>query len=458
MSGPKVVCIVTREEVEALCRNLLALLDDAIVRLQAAAARHDRMADPIVASLAGRRTRLERLLIEERFLELQKQAPREVAFVQGELARIHAEAVALRASRRTRGRRLQEAARSVMAALRTEGKGTPEALEAVVAKAASAGEDELGAMQAIVDQALRDLGRGAKAAVASGEGVALARRLAFGEDGRTLAAWLAAQPAAAEVSAPDNRLQRLLAEIETLDDATTAAPYLARADAISAEASTHRRALLTDSLILDLAEHKRRREMREAALTSLRQARAALASLDTAAARAIMKRLEAALAAPDTDHGAELAREALDLVAAEMRARAAAARRKAIFEGFAALGYEVREGMATAWARDGRIVVRKPGAADYGVELGAPEDMARLQVRVVRAENASSDAARDRDAETVWCAEFERLRSLIAKQGAEISLERALDPGAQPVKVVPFPGVANIPDAAAVPSQRHRSL
>ena len=55
-----------------------------------------------------------------------------------------------------------------------------------------------------------------------------------------------------------------------------------------------------------------------------------------------------------------------------------------MLEGLAALGYEVREGMATALAEKGRIVVRKPAATDYGIELGAPQGAARLQVRVVR--------------------------------------------------------------------------
>jgi hypothetical protein len=42
---------------------------------------------------------------------------------------------------------------------------------------------------------------------------------------------------------------------------------------------------------------------------------------------------------------------------------------------------EVREGMGTAWTRNGRFVVKKPNATDYGVELAAPEDASRLQVR-----------------------------------------------------------------------------
>jgi hypothetical protein len=52
--------------------------------------------------------------------------------------------------------------------------------------------------------------------------------------------------------------------------------------AITAELSDDRRALLTDLLILDITERKRERETREAAVQSLREARAALASLDSA--------------------------------------------------------------------------------------------------------------------------------------------------------------------------------
>ena len=57
------------------------------------------------------------------------------------------------------------------------------------------------------------------------------------------------------------------------------------------------------------------------------------------------------------------------------------ARRRAVLGGLAKLGYEVRESMSTAWAQEGRLVVRKPNTTDYGVELGGPSDVSRLQVR-----------------------------------------------------------------------------
>jgi hypothetical protein len=95
----------------------------------------------------------------------------------------------------------------------------------------------------------------------------------------------------------------------------------------------------------------------------------------------------------------------------------------------AELGYEVRDTMATAWARDGRLVVQKPGATDYGVELGAPADLARLQVRLVGSDrpSVSRSAERDRDMETIRCSDFDRLSHLLGGRGGEMVIEHALD-------------------------------
>jgi hypothetical protein len=104
--------------------------------------------------------------------------------------------------------------------------------------------------------------------------------------------------------------------------------------------------------------------------------------------------------------------------------------------------------MATAWARDGRLVVRKPGMTDYGVELAAPADAARFQVRLVGAQTPMQlrSAARDRDHEATWCSEFGTLQTLLAERGGDLQIERAVGVGVQPVKTVAFEGV--LQDAA----------
>ncbi|YCI88526.1 hypothetical protein M1D99_12320 [Pseudomonas sp. R3-41] len=47
------------------------------------------------------------------------------------------------------------------------------------------------------------------------------------------------------------------------------------------------------------------------------------------------------------------------LIASHLQNQAALARREAVLDGLASLGYEVREGMATAWVETGKVVLRK---------------------------------------------------------------------------------------------------
>jgi hypothetical protein len=46
------------------------------------------------------------------------------------------------------------------------------------------------------------------------------------------------------------------------------------------------------------------------------------------------------------------------------------------------------------------------------------------------------DSSRDKDMETIWCNEFARLQALLGASGNTLLIERALAPGATPVKIV----------------------
>ena len=113
--------------------------------------------------------------------------------------------------------------------------------------------------------------------------------------------------------------------------------------------------------------------------------------------------------------------------------------------------------MATAWARDGRLVVRKPHAPDYGVELAAPADASRLQVRLVGSDRPSvpRTSRRDADQETSWCGDFGRLRTILNGQGQAVTVERAVEPGKQPVRTVRFEdGGVDAAASAVIPGKR----
>jgi hypothetical protein len=165
-------------------------------------------------------------------------------------------------------------------------------------------------------------------------------------------------------------------------------------------------------------------------------------ALEDPAAQTLLTEIIESLKVGSFAQADRLLEAAAETVAEIDRRVAATARRTAVLKGLAGLGYEIREGMVTAWEANGRVVVSKPGAADYGIELGAPQDMDRLQMRVVGAERPQSPRTpeRDRDQEAIWCSEVDELTRALADAGDSFAIERAFAIGAQPVKTVPSLG------------------
>ena len=74
-------------------------------------------------------------------------------------------------------------------------------------------------------------------------------------------------------------------------------------------------------------------------------------------------------------------------------------------------------------------MLRKAAARDYGVEPGGGVRSDQMQVRAVAFGNSQSErnSQRDRDIETIWYGEFERLQAMIGRAAAESrSRERCL--------------------------------
>jgi hypothetical protein len=438
MSGPKVVRIVTREEIEAICRRHIANAEEAAAELRRCAKRHDALTDALITDLDGRFQQLRRLFEEDRWTELQKQAPLTVTFLKTEMQQIRVSAIAAAEVARSKGRRIADAARTIISAMEASGHEAPSALRNVAMRANLVNERELLAMEAVLTQSYATHAARRNSVNTSKEQRELAGRLGADEQPQSFPEWLAAQ--SSNVDQRDRRLDALMAEIETLEDAEIVQPFKERAAAIVAEASPERRALLTDSLVLDLSEWSRRRRTDEIRAERLREVLASLQTFARPATHAMEIQVTSMLQSARLEAADDLVARARAVIESETTKLAAAARRRAVLEGLAELGYEVRESMATAWARDGRLVVRKPDATDYGVEFGAPPDMSRLQVRLVGSNRPVSlrNAQRDRDMETIWCSEVGRLQQLLRSRGGDFVIERALDAGVEPVKTVTF--------------------
>jgi hypothetical protein len=441
MSGPKVVRIVTREEIEAICRGHIRDVEAAVEAVARIAQRLDRLDGAVQEELTRQKQAMALLFQTENWMEIQKRGPVTVASLQAYADQIRAEVIAAAAAERAKGRRLAEAARTLVAALEKVGQPVAPQLRGAVQTATAADPAELAVVEAQINEGMRQLAvAGANVAVPSDTMLGLAGRLGTGLAEQSIEAWLARMP---PTNPREARLDGALAELKVLADADTLATFERRAREIASQDETQR-ALLTDSLILEAGRFAAQRRAQEQIAFRLHQARAAVASLLPEDAKVLTARIDAALAKADGREGVALCEEANAIVDREAKVLAAQARREAVLSGLSALGYEIRGGMATAWAKDGRVVVRKPGTQDYGVELGAPGDASRLQVRLVGSDQPASvrSAERDRDQEVSWCSEFEALQAKVTAAGGHVSIERAVGVGVQPVKTMTFADVA----------------
>ena len=231
------------------------------------------------------------------------------------------------------------------------------------------------------------------------------------------------------------------------------APFLGRARAIPSESDRNRRELLTDSLVLDLSEHRRSQRRRIELKAHLEEALAALAPFRSVEAAEWRMRVERE-ASGEMAGAATLVAEVEAWCAAEEKREDAELRRLAVLSALSELGYEVREGMAVAWADEGRIVVRKPSDTNYGLELVSPGDASALQARVVAFDHAGrgeGDRQREQEVEEAWCSDLGRMQELMKKAGCEAELRRATPAGAVRLKVVAGLGMPTreVPSKAA---------
>jgi hypothetical protein len=262
----------------------------------------------------------------------------------------------------------------------------------------------------------------------------IAARLGAGEKRVTLEEWASQQPGAVEDKAL-LRVDEFLGELKGLG--IDPGPFSARISSLELEPAG-RRSLMADSLLLDLAAAVKKGRENERLLSDLRARYAELSEMKSPEGASLRSEIGLSLSGGLRGGEAELLQRADFVIEAEVQSMAAGERRRVVLEGLSALGYEVSEGMATAWVDGGRVVLRKAANPGYGVELSGGSKSDLLQVRAVAFGNSTEtrDTSRDRDIEIIWCSEFERLQSLIAKDGGSLAIEHARPIGQFPLKLV----------------------
>lgn len=429
MSGPKVVRVVTREEVIAICEAHLTDLREAVSRWEKVGKRNDLLTDDEVAKTRTRLKEIEGLLSKDRFLDLQKEVPREVEFLHADIARRIEEAAKKKADLQLRKRRIERMAAQKLDEFKTLSSALPDDLSVKLQQIKAGNLDEKSA-ENILAQVLAALSQSKPEAGLTDEQRLLADKLRGGVEVTSFASWLDEQPSASEDCA--RSLDAALAELRMLGGDKAAEALSVRQAGVIGETSEAKQRMMADTLQLEVsaAIQKRRNEIK--ALAALEEKVVELETLRLPAATGLIAEARDALQREDASKAASLSKRVADVTDAERKGRALAAKRRAILKTLADLGYEAREGMETAWVKDGRLVMRRAANPEMGVEVRGAE---QLQFRPVRfgSEANAKDHSKDRDIETVWCSDFDKLHKHVLKEQGELKIERATPVGAIPV-------------------------
>ncbi len=432
MSGPKIVRIVTRDEVIATCRAHLARLDSAVDAYTHYCKKRDLANEAELAAIEKRRVDLHSLLTKDAFLDLQKRVPQEIAFLENdrqERVKTAAEAAArLKAS-------LQSAktlANQIVPALQQA--NAP--LEVIVRLRGIAKGDiqDLAQVNAILAEAYNARMETSNTSEMR-EQLALADRLGGASGPTTFAQWRGQHEP--QDNADDRAVQASLAALELqIDDDAVVVAFRERWAQIEPEKDAQLRGLRRDSLFRDLQ-------------MALNEARERTRLLETLSAHnREWRMLNPTIPVPwirNTGAGEqslvylrELSAVAKTDLAAETKRQATVSRREAVLAQLAALGYEIREGLQTALAQDGNVILRKAAAPDYGVEVIASATGDKLSFRAIAfgVESASRNQTRDADMEVLWCGDFDRLKTELEKVGGHVMIEKAVPAGEQAVKLI----------------------
>lgn len=429
MSGPKAFRIVTRAEIISICRRSLARLDAAIEFWTSTCKRNGTIDQSDIDRVIARRDEIRRMLDAGRFTVLQKQAIAEISYLNADAERRAEKAAESEVKRKGDLRRAKSAAQALLAKFEASRIEIPVDLRSELTTPAASIES----LNKAVSKGLVLLQPMVRAEGVTERQRELADRLGAGDRRITLEEWTSQQTGASDDQAL-LKVDKLLGELAGLG--IDPSPFSARIAALEAEPRA-RQALVADSLLLDLNSALKNGRVRARLERDLAERHAELSEMKSAEAAALRVEIEQAIArAGGNDQ--DLVKRADLLIETEVRSMAAEERRRAVLEGLASLGYEVSEGMMTAWVTGGRVVLRKPANPGYGVELSGGQQADIMQVRAVGIGDPAGarDTGRDRDMETIWCNEFERLQALVAKAGGNVSIESARPVGQYPLKVI----------------------
>jgi hypothetical protein len=449
MSGPKVVRVVTREELVALGESVLARLDQALAMWRDQCSQLGQITDEDLNKAVSRRDTLEALLRADQFQAFTNGATGEIGFLQSDVEARRQAAIEAKARERSRNESGRQNAKALAKALRAK-SGELEADLIAELESVATGKLSIAAVDQLLARGIQLLSRREATQLTEAQRQ-LASRLASGEAAQTLEQWKATQ---VKIDPRQEALHRLITELAMLGDVSASEKLDTHLASLVQSGDPSQQAIRLDSLLIDARNAKANAVALDQAAKELQLLAAELKSAGIDAA-IWQTRVEQACQQKSTETLRRLVDEGRGELSEALRSKAALARRHAVLHGLAKLGYSVQEGMSTTLAQDGRLVIKKPDMPGYGIEVAGGTANERLQVRAV-ALSKSRDTTRDLDAESRWCQDFTKLQAELRVNGNELVIEKALPVGAVPLRVVETEAAEHTGTRAATPNAKGR--
>ena len=227
-----------------------------------------------------------------------------------------------------------------------------------------------------------------------------------------------------------------LVQLELLVDSSETTGLRSRLVALDGEQDLRKLRLLLDSLSLELSQTLQLRARKAKRLEILDELEARLSVFNSAPVG-----LKSAISTHRDEQGASLTelQQAVESWCEQEALRLDGERvRSVVLDSLRELGYDVREGMTTAWVQGGSIVVQKAGSSEYGVEIQDVDG--RMRTEVVRfgdpgAPVTEQQHQRDTEIEQQWCTAHAQTLENLRKQGMEAKIMAKREPGEIPLAV-----------------------
>lgn len=432
MSGPKVVRIVTREEMEKRCQVQISRLEKAINKLKAFAEKQGGLDEKLAADLDARLARFKNM-DSSQYTQIENEIPAQIKFLKTSRKKIEKAIEKKAATSRRSYNNLLRIRKQLIEQCATEGIAVPEALNEAPSSLFIS-DEALEKFRSLINQAqskiFSQLEQDKESL--SEQQQELSQRLATNLQTLSFTRWretIDSEQEPLQIS----RLNTLLSQLKVLEeDDDSFSGFITSVNELFENIVDPYITMRCDSLILELSEHieqsKELAEQREVAEALLLETEEYISDANNQEYQSLKAELQSCNIETIASY-IERATAFRDLVRDRFEG---ASRRRVMLQGLADLGYEVNENLETAWVEQGSLVVAKNEQDTYGIELVGNESLDRCQVRVVGSKDRNQSS--DKEAEETWCEDFAAMRKAALQNGSEISIQKSLLPGQSPLK------------------------